>query len=234
MSKRNKRVISILLTLAVIFMLPAANVSAKKNTVTDAQLKKAMKCYADLLATNPYESVDGGFTAETFLLKDLDLDGMPELVINGDAPQIFSYDLKNNTEIFMYNSWVSNTLYYSSKTKTILYTYEWKGKKEWSFYQVKNTQENDAFSIMEPSGDFYSYTDGKYDEYASNKVKKGYYIGYYGSEDAKKTTKKALDKAINKLVPDKTELKTTIKNTSANRKKYLSNLKEFKKFSGAK
>jgi hypothetical protein len=111
-----------------------------------------------------------------------------------------------------------------------LYTYGWKGKKQWNFYKVKPTQENDMYSVLESLKESYSYTDGKYEEYDTCKVKKGYYEGYYNSEDAKKTTKEAVITALGKLVPNKEKLETTIKNTKENREKYFDNLKQFKKF----
>lgn len=232
MNKVGKVIISMLiLVLVVTSLVPTASASAETKKVTDTQLKKVMKCYKNILSTNPYDGIDGGFTAETFLLKDLDKDGIPELIINGEVPQIFSYDLKNDKEMFLYNSWVYCTLYYSSKAKTIMYTYEWKGKKDWMFYEVNNTQENDASSVLKSLEDYYSYTDGKYEEYDSCTVKEGYYKGYYNNEDSKKITKETIDKAIEKFVPEKIKLETTIKNTKANRSKYLGSLKQFKKYS---
>lgn len=225
---KSMMVFVLVLTLGISLAEPGTRISAKTKGVTDAQLEKVMECYKTILQTNPYKDYDGGFTAETFSLKDLDKDGVPELIINGEAPQIFSYDLANEKEMFLFNSWVYNKMYYSSKTKTILYTYEWKGKKEWSFYKVNNTQKTDASTVLEALKQEYSYTNGKYDEYDNCKAKKGYYKGKYFSEDAKYTTKKAVDAAIKKLVPAKVELKTSIKNTKENREKYLGDLKQFK------
>lgn len=218
--------------LVITLLLPLVEVSAKTNRVTDAQLKKVMKCYKNILATNPYEDIEGaGFKATTFLLKDLDKNGVPELIINGEVPQIFSYDLKTDEETWIFDSWVYNTLYYSSKTKNIMYSYEWKGKKEWSFFKVNNMQEIEDSSetrMIEFLDDSYSYTDGKYEKGDECKAKKGYYKGSYFEDKAKKISKKKVEAAFNKLVPDKVELKTTIKNTKANRNKYLGNLKKFK------
>ncbi len=230
MKKVGRTIITILiLTLIVTSILPTTSASAKTSKVTDAQLKKVMKCYTKILSENPYKGWEGGFTAETFLLKDLNQDGVPELIINGEAPQIFSYDLKNDKEMFIYNSWVNCILYYSSKTKNIMYNYEWNGKKDWYFFKINNTQETDAFNVLEAL-DTYSYTDGIYDEYDTTTAKKGYYKGYYGSEDSKRVKKETIDKAIEEFVPDKEKLETTIKNTKANRSKYLGSLKQFKKY----
>jgi hypothetical protein len=228
MSKVKKILASILmLTLVITLLSPVAR--AETVTVTDEQLKKVMDCYNNILATNPYDDIEGGFTAETFLLKDLDQDGIPELIINGEAPQIFSYDLKKDQVMFIYSSWVYNTMYYSNDKKTILYSYEWHGKKNWTIYEFKNTQENDCLNVLKDVAD-YSYTDGKYDKYDTFKMKKGYYKGNYEFGDAKKTTKKTVFAAFDKLVPNKVELKTTIKNTKENRDKYVGNLEQFKEF----
>ena len=110
-----------------------------------------------------------------------------------------------------------------------MYNYEWKGKKDWIFYKINNSQENDSLSVLKEL-DYYSYTDGKYEEYDYSTVKKGYYKGYYNSEDSKKVTKETIDKAIEEFVPDKVKLETTIKNTKVNRSKYLGSLKQFKKY----
>lgn len=218
----------LLLITAISLMIPSASVIAKSK-VTDAKLKKVMKCYNNILATDPYKGGDGGFTAKNFSLKDLDQDGVPELIINDNAPQIFSYDLKNDKEMFLFNPWVICTLYYSEKTKNILYYYEWDGKKEWYFYNVNDTQSNDEFNVLSSLDELYSYTDGKYYEGAEFKPKKGYYKGSYWDENAKKETKASVDAAIKKLVPNKVKLEGKIKNTAANRKKYLGDLKQFKK-----
>lgn len=231
MNKISKRILSLMimaLIVATTLVIPSTTAQAKG--VTDTQLKKAMKCYLKILKTNPYEDMDGGFTAETFLLQDLDRDGIPELILNGEAPQIFSYNVKKDEAMFLYNSWTYNTMYYSSSTKTILLASAWNGKKDYYFYKIKATQSNAAYDVFESLKDSYSYTDGKYSEYDTYKPKKGYYKGYYGNEDAKLISKKTLDAAIKKLVPDKVELKTTLKNTTANQKKYLTDLKTFKKY----
>ncbi len=231
MNKISKRILSLMLMALVIastLTIPSATAQAKG--VTDAQLKKAMNCYLKILKTNPYEDMEGGFTAETFRLQDLDRDGIPELIINGEAPQIFSYNVKNDKVMFIYNSWTYCTLYYSSSTKNILYKSEWRGKIDYIFSKVNDTQTTDEYSVIESLKETYTYTDGKYDEYDTYKPKKGYYKGYYGSEDAKLISKKTLDAVIKKLVPDKFELKTTLKNNTENQKKYLADLKTFKKY----
>ena len=232
MRKQSRSTMALLVfALIITLMQPMANVSAKTKGVTDAQLTKVMKCYRNILATDPYKDLEGGgFTAKTFLLKDLDKDGVPELIINGEASQIFSYNLNSDRETFIFNSWVYNTLFYSEETKTVLYTNEWKGKKEWSFFKINNTQDKDGSDVMESLEEYYSYTDGKYEKGDTCKAKKGYYEGDYYSEKPKKTTKKAVEKAIDKLAPANVELKTTIKNTATSRKKYLGSLKQFKKF----
>lgn len=232
MNRISKRILSLfILALVVTSTLSIPSTTAQAKGVTDDQLKKAMNCYLNILKTNPYDDMEGGFTAETFRLQDLDKDGIPELIINGEAPQIFSYNIKKDEAMFLYNSWTYSTMYYSSSTKTILLASAWNGKKDYYFYKIKDTQTNDAYDVFESLKDSYTYTDGKYSEYDTYKPKKGYYKGYYGSEDAKLISKKTLDAAIKKLVPDKFELKTTIKNTTENQKKYLGSLKTFKKYS---
>ncbi len=231
MNRISKRILSLLIiALVVTTTLSISSTTAQAKGVTDDQLKKAMNCYLKILKTNPYEDMEGGFTAETFRLQDLDKDGIPELIINGEAPQIFSYNVKTDKAMFLYNSWTYCTMYYSSSTKTILNYNSWNGKKDYFFYKINNTQTTDEYSVFESLKDYYTYTDGKYSEYDTYKPKKGYYKGYYSSEDAKLITKKTLDAAIKKIVPDKFELKTTTKNTTENQKKYLGSLKTFKKY----
>jgi hypothetical protein len=225
MNKLRKAITAFIVFALIVTLLPGSVSAAKETTkVTDSQLKKVMKCYSNILATDPYKDGDGGFTAESFLIKDLNKDGVPELIINGDAPQVFTYNLDNNKENYIYNSWVYCTLYYSSETMTIQYYYTWKGEKDWDFYKMEKDGEGADSSFSLKSFDSYSYTDG-----TDEMFEKGYYKGSFYSQDAQKITKKEVTAAIKKLAPKKVELKTTIKNTKENRKKYFVSVKEFKK-----
>jgi hypothetical protein len=224
MNKFKKVIVALIVIVFIVTLLPESTSAAKVTPkVTDAQLKKIMKCYCNILATNPYKS-EGGFTADTFLIKDLNKDGVPELIINSEVPQIFTYNLDSNKEDFIYNSWTYCTLYYSSETMTILYYYTWKGEEEWSFYKMEKGNKEDDLSFNMNSFEDYSYTDR-----ADERYDKGYYKGSFYSKDAKKITKKEVTAAIKKLAPKKVELKTTIQNTEKNRNKYLKSIKEFKK-----
>lgn len=177
-----------------------------------------------------YEKLEGGgFVAETFLLKDLDQDGVPELIINGEAPQIFSYDLDKENDMFIFNSWIIHTLYYSEKTKMIYSTSKWNGIKSWSFYKMGSTQTKSEDQVIEYLDKEYFYSDGKYGKYDTYKAPKGYYEGSYYNEDHKKTTKKAINKYIQKLAPESIPLDTIVKNTAKNRKKYFTDVEKFKK-----
>lgn len=162
--------------------------------------KKALKAYEELLVKNPYaDDMEGGFTAETFSVKDITGDDIPELIINGEAPQIFTY--KDGNVQWIYNSWVLSTMYYSEKTNYIMNYYSWDGEKSYGIlkYDKKTGEYSSVISL-------------------TNKNKK-YYVNKDGKEV--KITKKEFDGYLKKHMPNKVELKTPNKNTDKNRSKYL-------------
>lgn len=197
MKKNQIRVIvSIMLCLSMLFC------SLSTMSIEAADTKKAaLKAYKKILEENPYSDEDGGFTAEEFNIMDLDGNGIPELIVNGDSPQIFTY--KDGKVVWVYNSWIMCTLYYSKKTGNLMFYSAWNGRKD---YYMNNAKE--LINMSENS--FYKH-------YLSNEGK--YYENKNG-EDVK-INKNTFTKALNKYMPEKSKVKTPYKNTKDNRTKYL-------------
>jgi hypothetical protein len=163
-------------------------------------MEKALKAYEELLVKDPYaDDMEGGFSAETFSVKDITGDDLPELIINGDAPQIFTY--KDGEVRWIYNSWVLSTMYYSEKTNNVMNYYSWNGESSYSIYKYdkKTGEYSSIISLTSKNKKYYTYKDGK----------------------EVKITKKEFDSYIKKYMPKKEELKTPNKNTDKNRSKYL-------------
>lgn len=206
----------ICVALAVGFLPPAMNVSAVAPQVTDEQMEKILDGYNAILedVNGEYEEVDGcGFVAESFDLKDLDVDGIPELIINQDVPQIFTYNLKDDMVSWMWSSWVLNTsLYYSSQERNLMCLNSSRGKS-WSFYSLK--KDNNNVTVLENvKNTRLSYVEKAF-KIEKRTVKKGYYM------NDKLTSKAAVEKKIKSLMSGKVKLTTKIKNTEENRNKYL-------------
>ncbi len=187
--------ISSMLCFSIIFS-NQPRVSAEE---TDTK-ENALKAYENILVNNPYEDYDGGgFTAKTFNVLDINGDNIPELVINGEAPNIFTY--KDGQAVFLYNSWVLCSMYYSEKSHNLMYYYSWKGDKDYTIYAFnENGKELKELKSL-------TYSDKK----------------YYVVKDGKKTkiTKASFDKCLKKYMPGKVKLDTPYENTEANRSTYL-------------
>lgn len=211
----------------MIFLGTSASVYAK-DKVTDKQYKKVMKAYKMILSDNPYKKDETGFVANYFSFYDLDKNGVPELIINGDAPQIFTYDLKEGKTKYIYNSWGKETLYFSPDTDIIMNRMKSSGEIRYYFMYMNYPEDRKESSIIGYFPLNYVYIDGTE---KTVDIKKGYYEVALGEKmKYKKITKKETTEALDYLMPNKIELKTDIKNTKANRTKYLDDIKLFKTF----
>jgi lipopolysaccharide export LptBFGC system permease protein LptF len=194
--KRIGKSMFVVITLSICMMLTyqTAKASVKEEKA------KALKEYKNILVDNPYKNLDGGgFTAETFNIKDLNGDGIPELIINEEVPNILTY--KDGQIRFIYNSWVYCNLYYSEKTGNIMFYNSWNGTKSYSFYEFNKdgTELNTLKS--------FDYSDKQYT--------------YYANETIKKISKATFNKQMKKYMPERVKLDTPYKNTKENRTKYL-------------
>lgn len=177
------------------------NHSLSYASVNDTK-KEALAAYKSILVDNPYEDMEGGFTAETFNLIDVTGDDIPELIINEEAPQILTY-IDGNV-IFMYNSWIYCSIYYSKKTSNFMFTM---GSDKEKYYQIfkytdiANYETKDIVNLSFKNKKYYKYD-----------VK---------SEADIVISKKTFNKFLTKYMPDYIKLETPYKNTDANIKKYI-------------
>lgn len=217
MKKEKRSLIYSLILLAVaLVLIPKLTVSASSSKITDEQINKIFSSYKDILidVDGRYKDEEGcGFVAESFDLKDLDLDGIPELIVNQDVPQIFTYDLKNDRSVWLWSSWVLNSpLFYSEKEKRLMCVSTFQGTN-WSFYSFpKDKDDVTLIQYIEDISIWYAPKNRKVDKKIQ---KKGYYL------NDKLVTKTVAYKKIEQLMPGKVKLTTKIKNTEENRNKYL-------------
>lgn len=193
--KKSKLVNALVLFVISVLVLnqPIALASTKTSS------KKVIDAYKKILEGDNYSNMDGGFKPETFNLVDVTGDKIPELIINGEAPQIFTY--KDGETHWIYNSWVMGSLYYSKKTKKIMFEYIYDKEK--------------AYDIFE-------YEDG-------TQLKPVIYIGYSNKKyytmdkewNRKTISKEKYNKLMETNMPKYEKLETPYKNTKANRTKYL-------------
>lgn len=136
---------------------------------------------------------------ETFNILDITGDGVPELIINEEAPNIFTF--KDGKVVWYYNSWVLGSMYYSEKTSNLMFNYSWDGEETNTIYKY----DSDTDSLVATKE--LSVKSKKYYEYKNGKNIK--------------ITKEAYNKHMKKYMPKKIKLETPYKNTDKNRNKYL-------------
>lgn len=194
--KKTKILLSLLI-LCFSFLFIGSNklVLAKEKP----SLEEVYEAYKKVLTDYEFGSIP-----ETFGLKDISNDGIPELLAN-NALQIYTYD-KDEGIRWLWDSWVICEMYYSEKTNRILYYYTYQGDEDWVVFNViPDTAEWDWY-------DRFGIFNGQY---------------YHESFDNVITKKEydSLVKKIDELLPDKELLTTPYENTPENREKYLSAVK---------
>lgn len=183
--KKTKFLLSLLaMCIASLFISNGRPAYAKE----EISLDDVYKVYKDVLT-------DKDYNAKTFGLKDINNDGIPELLVN-NAYGIFTY--KDNNYVWLWDSWVICEMYYSPTTNRILYHYEWKGDEDWAVYEI-DMDKGEMSTIV-----YYSQSNG-------------IYYKNYETE----TTKTEVEETIEKMVPDRELLTTPYDNTEENRAKYL-------------
>lgn len=144
--------------------------------------------------------------AKTFGLKDINKDGIPELLIN-NAYQICTYN-KDKGIIWLWDSWVICEMYYSEKSGRILYHYSYQDDYDWTVFDIDSVELIwvDSFGLFQ--GKYYH----GYEEVSPNEL------------TYKEVTKEEVDSALEKIIEmmdDKELLTTPYENTQENRDRYL-------------
>lgn len=187
--KRVKFFLFLVMFIAFFSFAEKGSVYAKEKV----SLEDVYKVYKNILLDSSYK---------TFGLKDLNNDGIPELLIN-NAYEIYTY--KDNNYIWLWDSWVVCKMYHLPKTNQIYYHYQYKYEdnesESWSIYEI-DMDKGELVTIKD-----YDNFNGKY--YANSIL----------------STKEEVEAAVKDIAPDKVLLTTPYANTPENREKYLSAVK---------
>lgn len=159
------------------------------NAATKVSLSDVYKAYAEELASTTTN-------AKSFGVKDINKDGIPEVLVN-DSSAILSY--KNDKSVWVWNSKVLSDMYYSEKTGNILYHHSYNNTDEWVIYAIDLDQGAGLVLV---------------DSYTNNN---GTYL-----RGGKSSSKSLVNAALDRLVPNKEILDTPYENSKENRDKYLS------------
>lgn len=161
---RTRKLTSLLLAFVLFFSVLQVS-DATQVDAASKQRAAACKAYREILTENSVFLGEPGYTsAKNFNIVDINSDGIPELIFNGDKAYIvFTYNGKEATEI--YETWVLENYYWDKSKKLFISYYKW--NNEISIHVAKiNKKKNGFNSVVSCMRDIDCSINGKDTTYA--------------------------------------------------------------------